>query len=180
MTKSILAFAGSTRKGSFNKQLIKMAVESANKQGAKTTLIDLKDYPVPLYDGDLEEEHGMPKNAEHIRNLMIEHKLIMISTPEYNSSLPAVLKNLIDWMSRSVDGKPSREAFEGKKFVIMSASPSRLGGSRALKDLRKILEELKVIIVSDRVTVPLAHEYFAASQRAPINHLDEEIKTLLS
>src|SRR5262245_61507584 len=91
----ILAFAGSTRKDSYNKKLVKEAAQIARKCGANVTVVDLKDYPIPLYDGDLEKDEGMPENAKRIRKMMIESDAILIASPEYNGSLPAVLKNVI-------------------------------------------------------------------------------------
>ena len=139
---TVLAFAGSLREDSSNKKLIREAAAIAKELGATVTVIDLKDYPIPLYDGDIEEKDGMPEKAKQLRRLMLDSKVIIISTAEYNSSLPGVLKNVIDWMSRKEEKGPSRVAFKGKKFVIMSASPSGLGGSRALAHLRGIIDEI--------------------------------------
>src|SRR5205085_3265644 len=96
----ILAFAGSTRAGSFNKKLLAVAVAAARDQGATVTQVDLRDLPMPLYDGDLEASEGLPENARTFRSLLIEHEGILISSPEYNSSISGVMKNAIDWASR--------------------------------------------------------------------------------
>ncbi|MCE9518722.1 MAG: NAD(P)H-dependent oxidoreductase, partial [Verrucomicrobia bacterium] len=127
----ILAFAGSTRAGSFNKKLIRIAADAARAAGAEVTLIDLRDYPLPLFDGDLEDENGLPENAKKLKALMRESDGFLISSPEYNSSITAVLKNAIDWASRQeTDDEPSLVAFRGKAAVLMSASPGALGGLR--------------------------------------------------
>ncbi len=153
----ILAFAGSTREGSYNKTLIEQAAQIARKMGAKVTLIDLVDFSMPFYDADLEKKEGLPKNAKRLQDLMIQSDAVMIATPEYNSSLPALLKNVIDWTSRN-GTSVSKSAYQGKKFAIMSASPGKLGGTRALAHLRAILEECGGAVVPKQVSVPQAYE----------------------
>lgn len=156
----ILALAGSTRKGSFNQKLAKEAAEIARKKGATVTYIDLKDYPIPLYDGDLEAERGMPQKAKEIRDMMIASDGIIISTPEYNGSVSGTLKNTIDWLSRAEKGGFSLEAFKGKSFALMSASVSRRGGKAALDHLAYIIEHIEGKVVPTKVAVPDAHEAF--------------------
>lgn len=179
----ILAFAGSTREDSLNKKLVREAARSARLLGATVTVIDLKDYPMPFYDGDLEAKQGMPENAIRLRKLMLASNAVIISTPEYNGSLPAVLKNAIDWLSRSEDGKPTRDAFKGKKFAIMSASPGGGGGSRALTDLRKVIENIGGEVVSKQVAVPNADKAFNSAggleNPALMNALRDEIQQIL-
>src|SRR5262249_13673112 len=116
---NVLAFSGSTRHDSVNKKLINEAANIAREQGANVVLIDLKEYHIPLYDGDLEDAEGMPENARYLRQLMLQSDAILIASPNYNHSIPAVLKNVLDWISRSENAERSREAFEGKKFAIM-------------------------------------------------------------
>ena len=96
----ILAFAGSLRSGSYNKQLVQFAAERARQAGAEVTLIDLRDYALPIYDADLEEEHGLPENGRLLKDLFRQHDGLIVGCPEYNSSITAVLKNTIDWVSR--------------------------------------------------------------------------------
>ncbi len=105
MMPRILAFASSTRRESFNKKLVTIAAQGAREAGAEVTLIDLKDFPLPLFDQDLEAEQGMPENGKHLKKLFIDHDGLLIASPEYNSSLPAVLKNVIDWVSRPAPGE---------------------------------------------------------------------------
>ena len=119
----ILAFAGSTRTESFNKKLIKIGVEGARTAGAEVTLIDLRDFPMPLYDGDLEAASGIPEHGKRLKKLFVEHDGLLISSPEYNSSIPGVLKNAIDWVSRPEPNEPPLVAFGGKVAALMSASP---------------------------------------------------------
>jgi len=121
MMPRILAFAGSTRRESFNKKLVAIAAQGARVAGAEVTLIDLKDFPLPLFDQDLEAEHGMPENGKKLKKLFIDHDGLLIASPEYNSSFPAVVKNAIDWVSRPAPGEPSLVAFRGKVATLMSA-----------------------------------------------------------
>lgn len=100
-TPKILAFAGSTRTESFNKKLVKIAVTGARGAGAEVTWIDLRDFPMPLYDEDLETKEGLPENAKKLKALFLSHDGLLLACPEYNSSITGVLKNAIDWVSRS-------------------------------------------------------------------------------
>lgn len=156
----VLAFAGSTRKDSFNKKLINEAANEARALGADVKVISLEDYPMPYYDGDLETQQGQPDNAKKIRQLMMQSQVIMIASPEYNGSLSAILKNTIDWASRNEQGAPSRDAFAGKTFVLLSTSPGNGGGSRGLAHLRAIIENVGGTVLTQQVTVPKAYEAF--------------------
>ena len=125
----ILAFAGSSRKESFNKKLLKIAVLGVQEQGGYVTLIDLADYPMPIFNQDLEQEQGIPENARKLKQLMVEHNAFIIASPEYNSTFSPLLKNVIDWASRAEsDEEPPLVAYKGKLAVIMAASPGALGG----------------------------------------------------
>jgi NAD(P)H-dependent FMN reductase len=168
----ILAFAGSTRTGSFNKQLIRVAAEGARATGAEVTLVDLRDLALPLFDGDLEADHGLPEGAKRFKNLLRENHGLLIASPEYNSSITGVLKNAIDWASREEsDDEPPLVAFRGKVAALMSASPGALGGLRGLIHLRAILGNIGVIVLPDQVTVPKAYEAFDDS-----GHLKDDRK----
>jgi NAD(P)H-dependent FMN reductase len=158
----VLAFSGSTRADSYNKKLVREAADIAKQMGAKVTVIDLKDYVMPLYDGDLEAKSGMPANAKKLRKLMIGNDAIIISSPNYNGSISGTLKNVIDWMSRSEDGKPSRDAFKGKRFAIMSASPGSTGGARNLAHLDEIIGRIGGEVMPLQLSVPAAHNAFNA------------------
>ncbi len=171
----ILAFAGSTRKGSFNKKVLQIAIEGARKAGADVTVIDLKDYPMPLYDGDLEKEQGIPENGKKLMELMIEHEGFLLACPEYNSSISGVLKNAIDWASRPVKGMTPLKAFDGKVACLMSASPGALGGLRSLSAVRWILGNIKVIVLPQQVAVPKADEAFDENGKLK----DEKMQTNL-
>jgi NAD(P)H-dependent FMN reductase len=159
MTPKILAFAGSLRTESFNKKLIKIAVEGARAAGGDVTLIDLRDYPMPIYDGDIESA-GFPEVVLTMKKLFLEHQGLLISTPEYNRSLPGVLKNTIDWVSRSAPGESPLSAFTDKVAGLVAASPGPVGGMRSLMHLRDILAHIKVLALPDQVTVSKANEAF--------------------
>lgn len=158
----VLAIAGSTREASINKKLLVDATDIARKMGAEVTLINLNDYPIPFYDEDLEAKHGMPNKAKQLRKQMVESNVILIATPEYNGSLPAVLKNVIDWASRAEAGGPSRDAFQGKVFVIMSTSPGGGGGARVLGHLKTIIENIGGKVVEQQIAVPNGFTAFDA------------------
>ncbi|MBE9228446.1 NAD(P)H-dependent oxidoreductase [Phormidium sp. LEGE 05292] len=159
-TPKVLAFAGSTRKDSYNKKLVQVAANGARAVGAEVTYIDLREFPMPLFDEDLEQEQGTPENARKFKELMIAHDGLLIACPEYNSSITPVLKNAIDWASRPGENEPPLAAFVDKVAAIMSASPGALGGLRGLVTVRSILGNIKVIVLPDQVAVPKAYEAF--------------------
>ena len=145
MTK-ILAFAGSTRDGSFNNAIVKVAAQGAKEAGAEVTLISLADYEMPIFNEDEEAEFGIPENALAFKALLMEHDGFLIASPEYNSSYPALLKNAIDWASRMSEGEKPLQAFKGKVAGIMAASAGGLGGLRVLVVLRMLLENIGMVV----------------------------------
>lgn len=175
----VLAFAGSTRAGSYNKQLMQEAALIAQKMGGVVTVIDLKDYPMPLYDADREKEEGMPENAKRLQGLMIHSDAMIIAAPQYNGSVPPLLKNALDWCSRSAAGCFSNDAFKGKRFAIMSTSPGKGGGGKGLVHLRAIIEDVGGMVVEEQVSIPDAEHYFSENNRAENPLLQEEIRQLL-
>ena len=157
----ILAFAGSLRKGSFNKLLLKAAIKGAEEAGATVTFVDLYDYPLPVYSEDLEAKEGLPENVLKLKEMMWKSDGFLISSPEYNSGISGVLKNMIDWTSRKA--KPDEvylSCFIDKVAVLMSASPGDLGGLRGLVQLRSILENIYTIVLPSQKTLPQAHQAF--------------------
>jgi NAD(P)H-dependent FMN reductase len=184
MAPRILAFAGSARRESFNKKLVPIAARGARDAGAEVTLIDLKDFPLPLFDQDLEAEQGVLENGKKLKKLFVDHDGLLIASPEYNSSITAVLKNVIDWVSRPAPGEPPLVAFKGKFAALMSASPGALGGLRGLVHVRSILENIGVIVLPDQFAVGRAHEAFQpdGSLTDPRRHAGVEAlgKTLAS
>lgn len=180
----VLALSGSTRADSYNKKLLLHAADIAKQMGATVTVIDLKDYPMPFYDGDLEEKNGLPEKSKKLRELMKNSDAIIIASPEYNASIPAVLKNTLDWASRGEKGGYSPDAFQGKKFAIMSTSPGQGGGARALVHLKQIIENVGGKVVSIQVSVKQAHTAFDENgtllNPAIKKELREEIQELLA
>jgi len=157
----ILAFAGSLRKDSFNKKLVKIAIRGAEEAGGRVTYIDLKDYPLPIYDGDIETSQGIPANALKLKELMIQSDGFLLSCPEYNSSMSAVFKNTIDWISRPA--KPDEVylcAFIDKVVSLLSASPGELGGLRSLVHIRAMFSNIYSIVLPRQKCIPHADEAF--------------------
>jgi NAD(P)H-dependent FMN reductase len=161
MTPKLLAFAGSTRTLSWNKKLVRAAAEAARAAGAEVTLVDLRDMRMPLYDGDLEAVSGLPEGARTLKGLMIEHQGFLIAAPEYNSSISAVLKNAIDWVSRPQPNEAPSVAFRGKVAALLAASPGNLGGIRGLYTVRQVLNTLGVLVLPTQFGLPRANEAFA-------------------
>jgi len=156
----ILVFAGSARNESVNKKLAHAAAERARGAGAEVTEIDMREFPLPVYDGDLESSDGPPENVTRLKTLMTEHDGFVIACPEYNSSITPLLKNVIDWVSRPVEGDPGLVAFRGKCVALLAGSPGGLGGLRGLVTVRSILGNLGVLVLPDQLAVPRAHKAF--------------------
>jgi chromate reductase len=159
----ILAFAGSTREGSFNKRLVAAGAAAARAAGGDVTLIDLRDFPMPLYDGDLEQRDGLPEAAQRFKALMLAHAGLLLSCPEYNSGPSGVLKNAIDWASRGDPPGQSLAAFRGKTAGLLSASPGMLGGLRGLVHVRAILSAIDVLVLPEQFALAKAGDAFDAS-----------------
>lgn len=156
----LLAFAGSLRQASFNRKIVAVAAQGARAAGADVTVVDLRDLPMPIYDGDLEADQGLPDAAKQFKRLLIEHHGVLVATPEYNSQFPALLKNVLDWASRREGDEKPMIAFDGKVAGVMSASPGALAGLRGQSLLRAQLAYLGMVVVPDRVGVGRAHEAF--------------------
>jgi chromate reductase, NAD(P)H dehydrogenase (quinone) len=166
----ILAFSGSLRSGSYNKKLAHAAAVHAKAAGADVTEIDLRDFPLPVFDEDLEAKEGLHPNARQLKDLFLAHQGLIISTPEYNSSYSAALKNAIDWISRpakNADGTPEAPlaCFDNKVVALYAASPGALGGIRVLPELRRLLANIKCVVLPDQFALAKAHEAFDESGR---------------
>lgn len=151
----ILAFAGSARKDSLNRKLLAVTARAVEAAGVAVTLIDLNDYTLPLFDGDLEDAQGMPENARRLLEQMHTHAGLLIASPEYNSQLTPLLKNTLDWLSRADD-----DPFEGKVAAVVAASPGALGGARSLQHARQLLLNLGCHVLPAQCILPKAHEAF--------------------
>lgn len=147
----ILAFAGSARAGSFNKTLLRTAVRGAEAAGASVTVIDFADYRMPLYDGDLEAESGLPENAEKLQALFMGHNGLLIAAPEYNSSITPALKNTIDWVSRRDSGADLR-CYVGKTAGLIAVGGGN-GGLRGLVHVRQILGNIGVLVIPQQAAI---------------------------
>ena len=156
----ILVFAGSLRAESYNKKLARVAAEAVRESGGEATYLDLREVPLPIYDGDLEAAEGLPENAVRLKELFHAHDGLLISSPEYNSSISAVLKNTIDWVSRPIEGEAPLGAFDGKVAALLSASPGALGGLRGLVTVRSILSNIKVLVLPNQFALSKAHDAF--------------------
>ena len=157
----ILAFAGSAREGSFNVRLVRAGVEAVRSAGGDVTLVDFREFPMPLYNGDLEKEEGIPTHAKRFKELLKQHQALLIASPEYNSSISPLLKNAIDWASRAEPGEPGLAAYSGKVAAIIAASTGQLGGVRGLAALRSILGNIGVIVLPEQLIIPQADKAFA-------------------
>jgi NAD(P)H-dependent FMN reductase len=158
----ILIIPGSLRTGSYNVRLAAWAAKELALVDIETTRISLEDYPMPIFDPDEEIKGGSPQNAIKLKQMMTAHHGIFITTPEHNASVPAVLKNAIDWVSRVRErGDPSFAAFRNRAFAIASASPEAQGGLRGLAALREILElGCGALVIPEQVAVPQADAAF--------------------
>jgi NAD(P)H-dependent FMN reductase len=156
----VLAFAGSLRRGSLNKMLVKQAIKGAEAAGAQVTYIDLRDFDIPVYDGDLEDKIVQPEGGFRLKKLFDEHDGFLLSTPEYNSSIPGALKNVIDWLSRQVEGERVYQQFDGKVCALMSASPGAFGAVRSATTTRAILSHIQTIVIPPTINLPRADQAF--------------------
>lgn len=159
MSTRVLVIPGSTRSGAFSKQLA-AAVARSMPEGAEATVLDLRDYDMPLYDGDLEERDGLPAGAVSLRDMVKSHDAVLFVSPEYNASIPAVLKNAIDWVSRPYEAEPGVAAWAGKVAGLFASSPGALGGLRGLAHLRQILMNVGMQVVTEQFALGSAHEAF--------------------
>lgn len=157
----ILFFAGSARKDSLNKKLADYASQIARDAGADVTLIDLRDFEMPLYDGDLEEADGIPENAKRLKQIFVDHDAFFIASPEYNSSFSALLKNTLDWISRPhQENETPLSAYNGKVAALGAVSPGGLGGLRGLVPLRMWLGNIGVTIVPNQTAISSGFDAF--------------------
>ena len=155
----IIALAGSLRAQSFNKQLVEIAAEGAREQGVEVRVVDLADFPMPLFSEDLEAE-GVPAAVNDLKHLFAQSQGILLASPEYNGSISGVLKNALDWLSRPSKDADIGPAFAGKVAGIMATSPGGLGGIRGLAHTRDVLFNLGVTVSPNQLAVPSAYQAF--------------------
>jgi len=156
----VLVFAASLRAASVNAQLARLAASVVREKGASADYAPMSDFSCPSYDSDVELDEGIPRGARLLRERLLEADAFLIASPEYNASMPGVLKNTIDWVSRY---RP--QPFNGRQALLMSASPSMAGGNRGLWALRVPLEHLGARVYPDMFSLAQAHEAFGQDDR---------------
>jgi NAD(P)H-dependent FMN reductase len=157
----ILVIPGSLRTGSLNAKLAAVAIDALVRADVDVTRISLGDFPLPIYDGDIEISSGVPKQAFDLKRMISAHDGVLIVTPEYNASLPPLLKNSIDWVSRVVDTQESKgQVFRERPFAIAAASNGRLGGARCLQALRLVLSACRAMVIPNQLTLAFAGEAY--------------------
>jgi NAD(P)H-dependent FMN reductase len=162
----ILVIPGSVRSGSHNVKLAAAAAHQFALNGAEVTRISLADFPLPIYDGDFQAKSGVPKNAVNLKRMMGAHHGVLLVTPEYNSSVPPLLKNTIDWVSRVQEAHEARgQVFRERTFAIAAASEGRLGGARALAALRLILSACQALVIPNQLALSFADQAYDEMDR---------------
>jgi chromate reductase len=169
----ILAFAGSMRKASFNRRLLPAAVEGARNAGAEVTLIELSDYPLPLFNQDEEAASGLPANGRKLKDLFKAHGALLLACPEYNSSITPLLKNTLDWVSRQDGAESGGVPYKNKLAGLVSASAGRWGGMRGLRHVREILTTLGCVVIPEQYNLSAADKAFDEQGRM----LDDKART---
>jgi NAD(P)H-dependent FMN reductase len=159
MALRLLAFAASLRKASFNKRLIRAAADVARAGGADVRLAEFHEFEMPIYNADL-QAHGFPEGTQRLAQAIREADGILLSSPEYNYSLPGTLKNAIDWVSRIKPG-----VLNGKSALLLAASNGQFGGIRGLWQLRIPLEGCGVHVYPDMFALPWAEKMFGEDGR---------------
>lgn len=161
MTPKILVFAGSIRSGAYSGKTADLAQKELALQGAEVTRISLADYPLPLMNEDLEKEQGVPENAVRLARLFVAHDAILIATPEYNGSMPPLLKNAIDWISRvHTDNGRRLRPLPGRVVALCSSSNGHFAGIRSASHLRQVLAHIQMEVIAPQCSVPNAGDAF--------------------
>ena len=169
----ILAFAGSARRASLNRRLLAAVVEEVRAAGAEVTVLDLNDLPLPLYNGDLEDEGGLPENARKLADLVASHAGLLVASPEYNGLVTPLLKNTLDWCTRA-----ETDPFPGRVAAVVSASPGALGGIRSALVARQLLMKLGCTVVPEDLALAKAPEGFDEAGRLKNPHSQESARRL--
>lgn len=178
---AILAFAGSSRRGSYNRRLIELAVLAGQMLDAQMSILDLRDLDLPIYDAGVGPD-AFPDSVLTLRRIVAKHDGFLIASPEYNGSLPPILKNALEWCSRSAQGETSAAPFSGKVATIMSASPVLDGGACCLDHLRLVLSRMGVLVLPEELCLSNASKAFAGEALVDpdlSNVLNRSVATLL-
>ena len=174
----LLFFAGSAREASFNKKLALLGRHIAEANGIEAVFVEIKDYPMPIYNGDLEAKEGPPERARAFKALMEEYQGVFIASPEYNSSVTPLLKNTLDWVTRvRAKGETGLEVFKSRVFAISGASPGYYGGMRSLLNLRQILAVgIGALVIPEQLALPRAMDAFEADGSLKDRNQQEMLK----
>lgn len=165
-TVRILVIPGSLRTGSLNARLAAAAIDDLIRADANVTRLSLLDFPLPIYDGDTEAQTGVPKPAIDLKRMIAAHDGVLLVTPEYNSSLPPLVKNTIDWISRVQDpGERRGQVFHDRPFAIAAASSGRLGGTRCLEALRLVLSACGATVIPNQLALSFADRAYDETDR---------------
>ena len=179
MTQRILVFAGSIRRESLNQKLAGAAAEHARAAGAEVSLINLADYPMPLYDGDMEDGEGPPENAFRLQEVIAQQHGLLIASPEYNNSLSPLLKNTLDWVSRTPRARGANP-FTGKVAGLLAASPGSLGGMRGLDHVRRVLDTVGMLVLPGVVAIPGADQAFDEMGRLKDGRMNKRLQDMVT
>ena len=171
----VLVFGASLRDNSLNDRLASLAARSVEAQGGQVDRASMGDFDCPSYDGDVEGEGKVPEGAVRLKDRLTGSDGFIIVSPEYNASMPGVLKNVIDWTSRF---RP--QPFTRRYGMLMSASPSMSGGNRGLWSLRIPLEHLGARVYPDMFSLAQAHQAFDADGRISDSQLQKRFDETIS
>lgn len=169
----ILVMAGSLRAGSLSKKLARHALGVLQQQGAQVDWLDMKDVPMPPYDGDIEDGEGLPAGAIAFKRRLAAAEGLWITSPEYNFSVPGTFKNAIDWASRGTE-----DVFSGKVAALSAISPGSAGGLRMLPHLRQVLTALNVWLIPGQVTIPKADTAFDEQGKLSVPSYQKQVEVL--
>ena len=172
----ILAFAGSLREKSYNRRVLKVAVEGAKRAGAEVDIIDLRDFPLPIFNSDDLDKNGFEPKALEFQVLLSQYNGLLVASPEYNGSIPGGLKNVIDWASRKSERFGLNEVFKNKCAAMITASPGSFGGIRCLAHLRQVLSLMGCNVLPSEIAVPFVAQKFDGDSEAIT---DEKTRDLL-
>src|SRR6202158_6194451 len=180
----ILVIPGSLRTGSLNAKLAAAMAYQFAQGGAEGTRLSLGDFPLLIYDGDLQTKSGVPKHAINLKRMIGAHHGVLIVTPEYNSSVPPLVKNTIDWVTRVQDAQETRgQVFRERAFALAAASESRLGGTRALAALRLVLSACHATVIPNQLALSFASDAYDDMDRlkhpADIEALNAMVRQLI-
>jgi chromate reductase len=179
MTIKVLALCGSTRRDSLNRKLLDVAAQGALDEGAEVSFISLGDYPLPLYDADLEKEYGVSGYARALQQQLATHDALLVASPEHNGGYTAMLKNAIDWMSRPTQtGESGVLLFARKAAAVVSASPGPMGGIRSMVGMRGVLEKLGALVIPQGFSLGAAHQAFGADKKFVDDKAGAEVRAV--